>query len=186
MKAPRQEPKFEGDRNARNLGQLARDLDEEYPRPANRASDYAPRDVRDSVANIEADIAQLAAQEAIPVLERARDIGNSTDMQKAKAMVNNTVTAAHTDTCKALDKVVAEIRGLAERAARDVDEYKKALQSGGQEVAVMLEATMQTITRTVEWIEKATPALRNPKLEPPIENKLDAAGENAAGGAPRS
>ena len=181
---PRQEPPFEGDRQAKNLGEITREIDERDYRRPNRASDFAQPEVRQAVANLEEEIsglthADLSQQEA-PTMTRARDIGNSTDMQKAKQIVENTITAAHASTAKALDSVVAEIQALADRAKRDVEAYKTGLESGGQEIAVKLEATMQTITRTVEWIEKHTPDLRNPKLEPAQEKPADTESDRAS------
>jgi hypothetical protein len=41
MKAPRQEPTFEGDRGVARLGELARQLDVNYPAPPASPADYA-------------------------------------------------------------------------------------------------------------------------------------------------
>jgi hypothetical protein len=163
---PRREPQIEG---PGSLGGITRkieaeDLDYQPAPPSTRPSDYAQPEVREAVANLEQEIGKLAASE-YKQPERTRDIGNSADMQRVKQIVANSVTAAHADTCKALDKFVAEIRTMANRAEKDVEEYKKGLESGGQEIAVRLEATMQTVTLTVETIEKLTLALRNPTLE---------------------
>jgi uncharacterized protein YaaQ len=168
---PRREPQIEG---PGRLGEITRkieteDLDYQPTPTSTRPSDFAQPEVREAVANLEQEIGKLAASE---YPGRSRDVGNSADMQRVKQIVENAVTAAHKDTCRALDKVVAEIQEMANRAKKDVEEYKRGLESGGQDIAVLLEATMQQCKRTVEWIEKVTPDLRHPKLEQKEEVEL--------------
>jgi hypothetical protein len=170
---PRLEPTFEGDRQAANMREMTRRVDaqtaeQEMDQPITRTggpSDYAQPDVR-ALANLEAEVAQtFTADPEYKKPERSRDIGNSHDMKKVQQLVNNSITAAHDDTCKVLDKFVAEIRAMAEEAERDVEEYKKTFQSNGQEIAARMEARMHTITNTVATIEQLTLALRKPELE---------------------
>ena len=177
--AKKHEPTFEGDRKIIGMRELIRNAEDDdvydsYP-PLTRASDYAPPDVRNAVADIEEEIGKIAQQQAIPaLLQRSRDIGNSVDMQRAQTVLNNTITAAHEDTCKALDKVVGDARDLLDRITKSVDNHKKMLQDEGQKIAVALEAAIHELTNTVKWVETQSPKLRDPKLES-IELKEDAA-----------
>lgn len=112
------------------------------------------------------DVAELIAQAAAldNKVER-RIVGNSTDMGRVKELLRNAVTAAHDDAGKALDKVLEEATELLARITKKVEEHKKALQDEGQRIAHDLESAVQELKRTVEWVEKQGPALRNPKLE---------------------
>jgi uncharacterized protein YicC (UPF0701 family) len=174
---PRVDPTFEGDRKWRELRNVEIQEAEDYPAPSAtdpKPSDFAQREVREAVANVEDEISKLVQAE-VPFAtresaERTRDIGNSHDMQKTNVVMNNAITAAHEDTCKALDKAMAEIKAMTARCEKGVEEYKQGVRSGGQEIAVMLESTMQTVTKAVAWVEEVIPTLRNPRLEQPIES----------------
>jgi hypothetical protein len=175
MKAPRQEPSFEGDRQAANMRQLTRRADvqieeEERDYPIARTggpSDYAKPEVR-ALQNVEEEIRRLGATE-IPAMERARDIGNSTGMKKAQQIVNDAVTAAHDDTCRAIDTQVEECRALLVRIEKGAEAHKTRLKEAGQLIARTNGAAIQELLRTAEWYEKQAPNLREPKLETPKE-----------------
>ena len=130
----------------------------------------APRDPEEIMASLEQDI--LAVTDLPRGLERSRGLGNSTDMTKVRELLSNAVTAAHDDTCTALDKVVEDARSLLDRITKTVEKHKKALQEEGQKIAVQLEASVQELSRTVEWVEKQGPKLRNPQMPEtkPTEN----------------
>lgn len=104
-------------------------------------------------------------REFIP--KKATGIGNSTDMNRVKELLHNGVTAAHKDTCNALDKIVADATELMNRLMNAVNEHKHMLEEEGQKIAVQLEGAIQELTRTVEWVEKQGPNLRNPQYNPP-------------------
>jgi DNA anti-recombination protein RmuC len=168
MKAPRQEPKFEGDRAWREI-RLAAEQEEalEQIRSTGKPSDYAQPDVR-AMENVEAEIARLAATEIPQMAERAertRSVGNSADMKKVQQMLNTSITAAHEDTCKTLDKAIEEARALLERMENAVETHKKMLKDEGLKVAVIVESGMQGLKRTVELVEKQMPDLLNPRLD---------------------
>lgn len=88
----------------------------------------------------------------------------SAHMIHVQELVDNAVTQAHGDTCRALDKVVTEAKALLERIEKKVEVHKKKLQDEGQKIALELEASMQILTDTVEWVEKQSPQLRQPSL----------------------
>jgi hypothetical protein len=105
----------------------------------------------------------LARQEfnAAPVLN------NADNMEQAQRIIDNTLTAAHGDTIKVLHSMRAECHQLVERVDKLVDEHEALLRKKGQTVAVVIEAAMQELKRSVAWLEEQTPRLVDPKLELP-------------------
>jgi hypothetical protein len=176
----RYEPTFEGDRKARNMSEITRRVDEEMEEEVRfdpvtttgQASDYAQPDVR-KLANLEEEIGKLAQQEAIPVLERSRDIGelgNSTGLKKAQTIITTAVTKAHDGACQAIDDQIAEARALLARIEKGGEDHKARLREAGQTIARNNGAAIQELLRTAEWYEKQAPNLREPKLEQPVES----------------
>lgn len=100
-------------------------------------------------------------------------VGSSDDMNHLKQLLSNTVTAAHADTCTALDRVVEEADALLARLKKAVEAHKQMLQNEGQGIAVKLESAVQELTRTVEWAERQGPSLRNPELRPEEPKMLE-------------
>jgi uncharacterized protein YicC (UPF0701 family) len=84
-------------------------------------------------------------------------------------IVKNAITQAHGDTCRALDRIVEEATALLDRIRKRVDLHKQKLENEGQKIAQELEASLQILTATVEWVEKQQPQLRHPQLR--ITNK---------------
>jgi hypothetical protein len=77
MKAPRQEPKFDGDRGAARLGELARQLDVDYPAPPTNPVDYAQpahRNERPQPSDIQQikSFAELPAREIDEIIAGAK------------------------------------------------------------------------------------------------------------------
>lgn len=101
-----------------------------------------------------------------PKQQRA-GVGNSGDMEKVRQLITNAVTTAHEDAGRAMDNVLAEARNLMERIEDAVDAHKKELFDRGQKIAVSLDSAVQELTRTIQWVEKQSPMLRDPKLELP-------------------
>jgi hypothetical protein len=163
-------PKPRQTRREPSLGEIARQMDtEDAPAPV-RPSDYAQPEVRNAVADLEQEIGKLVVQNTqSPLSPRTRDVGNSVDMQRVQKVLNNTVTAAHEDACKAVDKIVADARALVDRVAAAAEAHKERLKQGGQQIALDLESAVQVLTRTVEWVEKQAPNLHNPKIEEPTD-----------------
>jgi len=58
---------------------------------------------------------------------------------------------------------------LLDRICKRVDAHKQKLENEGQKIAQELEASLQILTATVEWVEKQQPQLRHPQLR--ITNK---------------
>jgi len=95
--------------------------------------------------------------------------GNSANMSHIEEIVKNAITQAHGDTCRALDRIVEEATALLDRICKRVDAHKQKLENEGQKIAQELEASLQILTATVEWVEKQQPQLRHPQLR--ITNK---------------
>jgi len=90
-------------------------------------------------------------------------VGNSADLNKVREVLNNGVTHAHDDACKAVDKVVADARALMGRLEKAAEEHNKLLCDKGQEIAQQIESAMNRLTTTVEWIEERTKELKPPE-----------------------
>jgi hypothetical protein len=175
MKAPirpRVDPTFEGDRKWRELRAVEiaeAQEEEELVTHTGGPSDYAQPEVR-ALQNLEAEVTKLAERDPeYKRPEQSRTIGNSTGMKQAQHILNNTVTAAHDDACKAVDAKVEEGRALMARLERAAENHKARLKEGGQKIALDMESAMQALSRTVEWFEKQAPDLHNPKLDTPKE-----------------
>jgi hypothetical protein len=174
---PRIEPAFEGDRKWRELRNVEAQEAQEAEYPITRTggpADYAQPDVR-ALSNLEAEVAQTftADPEYKKPPERPEhigEIGNSTGLKKAMAILETTVTKAHEAACQAIDDQIEEARDLYERIKKGGEAHKARLREAGQTAARNNGAAIQELLRTAEWYEKQAPNLREPKLETPKED----------------
>jgi uncharacterized protein YicC (UPF0701 family) len=125
---------------------------------SNSGQQVMPR-ARPPAPSIEDEMAGMVAADRRP------NVGSPEAMDKIEKLLSNAVTAAHEDAGKALDRVISEARELMRRIEEGVEQHKQKLQKDGQVMASHLEAAVQALTTTVQWVEQQAPKLRNPQTD---------------------